>query len=272
MSRDRLLLGVFLGITFAISLVIEVAMLRAGGLEAAGALPVLGLMWTPGLVALGMRAAKLRGLPELGFRLPAKRWLLIGYLLPLAVALVSYGAAWATGLAPVRVPEAWAARIVPLTILVNATVGFAIGCVFALGEEIGWRGLMVPLLVRSGVRAPLVVSGIVWGAWHTPLILFGDYATSARPAVSAALFMVSVTGAAVSIGWVRVVSGSVWPAMVLHASHNAFFQSVFDRLTGESPTSRLAVGESGALPALVYAALAGWLIATGRVRTPARGG
>jgi membrane protease YdiL (CAAX protease family) len=95
---------------------------------------------------------------------------------------------------------------------------------------------MVPLLVRVRAPAPLVLSGIIWGLWHTPLILFGDYATSGHPAVSALLFMLAIAGAAVSFGWLRLASASVWPAMLIHASHNAWFQSVFDSLTAHSAT------------------------------------
>jgi len=104
------------------------------------------------------------------------------------------------------------------------------------------------------------------GLWHTPLILFGDYATSGHPAVSALLFMLAIAGAAVSFGWLRLASASVWPAMLIHASHNAWFQSVFDSLTAHSATSPYVVGESGVLPVVVYWGVAAWLLATGRVR------
>jgi len=235
LRRDRRHLLLFLGVTFTVSLAIEIAILRAGGLEAAGALPVLALMWTPGLVALAMRA-RLRDLPDAGFRLGRPRFLLTAYLLPVGVGALAYGAAWVTHLAPFRVPDAWAARGVPLNILLRVSVGVVVGSIFALGEEIGWRGLMVPLLVRVRAPAPLVLSGIIWGLWHTPLILFGDYATSGHPAVSALLFMLAIAGAAVSFGWLRLASASVWPAMLIHASHNAWFQSVFDSLTAHSAT------------------------------------
>jgi len=162
LRRDRRHLLLFLGVTFTVSLAIEIAILRAGGLEAAGALPVLALMWTPGLVALAMRA-RLRDLPDAGFRLGRPRFLLTAYLLPVGVGALAYGAAWVTHLAPFRVPDAWAARGVPLNILLRVSVGVVVGSIFALGEEIGWRGLMVPLLVRVRAPAPLVLSGIIWG-------------------------------------------------------------------------------------------------------------
>jgi hypothetical protein len=57
----------------------------------------------------------------------------------------------------------------------------------------------------------------------------------------------------------------------MHASHNAFFQSVFDRYTGTSVLGPFMVGESGILPAALYGVVALWLWRSGRLDEAVRG-
>ena len=46
----------------------------------------------------------------------------------------------------------------------------------ALGEEIGWRGFMYPQLkARFGRRKGWILGGVIWGAWHWPLIWLIGY-------------------------------------------------------------------------------------------------
>jgi hypothetical protein len=60
----------------------------------------------------------------------------------------------------------------------------------AAGEEIGWRGYMLTRLIDAGVPRPVLVSGVIWGLWHVPLILGGVYLAGPPPIVSALLWMV----------------------------------------------------------------------------------
>ena len=91
----------------------------------------------------------------------------------------------------------------------------------AAGEEIGWRGYMLPRLLRlTGIPAAVVVSGAAWGLWHAPVILLGyNYA---RPGMGGVLLMVIgciCVGAWFS--WLRIRGGSVWPAVFAHGALNA---------------------------------------------------
>jgi membrane protease YdiL (CAAX protease family) len=54
-------------------------------------------------------------------------------------------------------------------------VGVLTALIAAVGEEIGWRGLLVQQLVRIKpfVRTALL-SGLIWGIWHVPMIIGGD--------------------------------------------------------------------------------------------------
>lgn len=91
----------------------------------------------------------------------------------------------------------------------------------ALGEEIGWRGWLWPRLQQYGQLTKILVSGVIWGLWHAPLILLGYNYPLAKGAWGL-LFMCGmcvVVGA--FFGWLRTLSGNVWPSAIAHAIFNA---------------------------------------------------
>lgn len=105
--------------------------------------------------------------------------------------------------------------------LFNVALGSIINMFPALGEEIGWRGWLVSRLEPWGKTATVLVSGVVWGLWHAPLILLGyNY-----PGVPGWLGLLAMMGMTISFGalfaWLRLASGSVWPAALAHGSLNA---------------------------------------------------
>lgn len=98
--------------------------------------------------------------------------------------------------------------------------GALINSVFAFGEEIGWRGWLVPALRPLGVWPALLLSGVIWGLWHSPLILLGYNFN--RTDWTGVVFMVGGCVAwGMLFGWSRLRTGSVWPAVVGHGALNA---------------------------------------------------
>lgn len=160
---------------------------------------------------------------------------------------------------------------VPIGVLVaaqfvNVLVGALINAVPALGEELGWRGWLLPRLLPYGVGTALLVSGVVWGLWHAPLILLGyNY-----PFAPGWLGLVAMVGTTTVLGtifaWLRLRSDSVWPAALAHGSLNAAagFSVVF-AAAGVSIDSVNAtiLGWSGWLVPLLVIAV---LFATGQFR------
>jgi membrane protease YdiL (CAAX protease family) len=98
------------------------------------------------------------------------------------------------------------------------------GPVLALAEELGWRGYLQPRLAFLGERAAMLVVGLVWAAWHVPYIVLTPYyhADGSRWIVLP-LFTATVIAFSFLIGRLRMMSGSVWPAVVAHFAHNATF-------------------------------------------------
>ncbi|MEP7087957.1 MAG: CPBP family intramembrane glutamic endopeptidase, partial [Gemmatimonadota bacterium] len=139
------------------------------------------------------------------------------------------------------------------------TAGLAISAAFALGEELGWRGFLVPKLAEHFTFArTAIISGIIWASWHVPLIIFADYNGGTPTLYSIACFALMVVGISFPLAWLRIKSGSVWPAVLLHASHNLFIQGFFDTVTIDTGVTRYLLSEFGAVLATT-AAITGFL-------------
>jgi membrane protease YdiL (CAAX protease family) len=104
--------------------------------------------------------------------------------------------------------------------VLSVTLAAPLAAALTLGEEIGWRGWLLPRLMPLGTGPALLGSGIVWGLWHAPLILLGyNYgATPGAVALACMSAMCIVVGAV--LAWLRLRSGSVWPAALGHAALN----------------------------------------------------
>jgi uncharacterized protein len=149
---------------------------------------------------------------------------------------------------------------------VAVIVGGFINLIPALGEELGWRGWLLPKLLPLGTVPALIISGIIWGAWHAPLILLGyNY-----PGVPGWLGVVMMCGMCILVGgvfgWLRIASGTVWPAALAHGTFNAAagLSVVFSAADFPIDTTQATIlGWSGwIIPAILVIVL----IATGQFR------
>lgn len=248
---------VFLPLTVLLSAPAQVAVITTGQL-------VWGvpLMFAPGLAAMATRLLLREGFADVSFRIGGARgwrWIGLALLLPIVAVSAGYAIAWLTGLAEFfphaglgsRVglddPElpAWLrlAGAVALGVPLSSAVGLVLG---ALGEEVGWRGYLLPRLIDAGAPRPVLFSGVVWALWHTPLIVAGVYLAGSHRVLVIALFSVNAILFGYLLGWLRLGSGSVWPAAVGHAAWNAVVQGVFDKAT-TGAQAWLWVGEQGLL-------------------------
>lgn len=111
--------------------------------------------------------------------------------------------------------------------LLNLPIGIAITAIAATGEEIGWRGWLLPKLLLLGPGWALSVSGAIWGLWHAPAILLGLNYEQRNP-LGIIMMMIGCIGAGVLIGWLRLASGSLLPCVLAHAALNSFasYQSI----------------------------------------------
>ena len=132
--------------------------------------------------------------------------------------------------------------------LINVFVGAFINLIPALGEELGWRGWLLPKLMPLGTVPALVLSGVIWELWHSPLILLGYNYPAAQTWLGLTMMigMCIIVGAV--FGWLRLHSESVWPAALAHGAFNAAagFSLIF-AAAGESidTTQATILGWSG---------------------------
>jgi len=127
--------------------------------------------------------------------------------------------------------------------------GLLIGTLFALGEEIGWRGYMLPRLLGRGVVPAMLLVGFLHGVWHLPLMLTTDYYhNTGNPLLIVPLFLVTLTLAGVFFGFLRLWAGSVWAVAIAHAAANMAWEIITEMTQTKSALVLEYVGgESGVI-------------------------
>jgi membrane protease YdiL (CAAX protease family) len=260
-------LAVFLLLTVALSAIFYHLIISARTLGAAGGLYVIALMWCPGLAALVTTLAYAGDPRGLGWGWGDTRYQLWSIAIPALYSVAAYVVVWLTGLGGYYEPafareaasilgelglrDVSAGMAITLAVVVTLVVGLPVNCLAALGEEIGWRGFLVPALARRTTFAnTALLSGAIWAAWHYPLLLFADYNASTPAWYALMCFTVMVIGISFVYAWMRLRSGSLWTGMFLHASHNLVVQQILDPLTADTGVTRYVIGEFGAALAL----------------------
>ena len=91
------------------------------------------------------------------------------------------------------------------------------------GEEFGWRGYLLPKLQVFGEKKAILLTGMIWGVWHWPVILMGynygfDY--TGFPWFGLLLMVLFTTVVGIFFAWVTLKSKSVWAAVIGHGALN----------------------------------------------------
>ncbi|MGH3146681.1 MAG: CPBP family glutamic-type intramembrane protease [Rubrobacter sp.] len=155
---------------------------------------------------------KVLGLHRLGLNV---WWIAFGGTLLITVAASAL--VWATPLASFVVPDGGVISNL-IDFLLEVVI---LALTFALAEEIGIRGYLLPKLLPLGRRRALLLSGLVWATWHMPLILLTPVFPVGNKLISLPLFYGAIVAASFFYGYLRIYTGSVWPASIAHAVHNA---------------------------------------------------
>jgi membrane protease YdiL (CAAX protease family) len=224
--------AVFVILTFGIAAVVYLPLLAEGwgwiDLTLPRGMVILGVM-SPSIATLLIRLYDdgIDGVRSVFGGLTAWRfgrvWWGVALALPVAFALGLAGGVIALG--QDFSPE-------PIRIVSEAGVGFVLlillRLVTAAGEEIGWRGHLLPLLqARSSALNASLVIAVIWGVWHLPLLIGNGVEGSII-----ALRLVSTFGGAVMFTWLfNNTGGSVLAVTLLHAGNN-----LWGPLLATSPT------------------------------------
>jgi uncharacterized protein len=235
----------YLVLVFTFSSLPYFLMIHTGHIGAGNGLVVSLVMWCPAFAALATCGLFGIDLATLGWNWRPTRYVGWAYVIPILYALPVYIVTWtairgsfafSSFAAPLGTalgfPDWPRAAALLLAVPGYATVGVISSTARALGEEIGWRGFLLPRLVqRAGFTWGCLLSGCIWAVWHYPALLFADYNAGTRPAFALSCFTLMVIADSYILGWLRLKSGSLWTSAILHASHNLFIQAIFDRMT-----------------------------------------
>lgn len=295
-KRDLVLVAVFVALALALGWLVALPLWLGDGLDSRWfKFVAVGLMTTPTVAALVV-VFLLERRPRKAWRLglwpltPVRRTLAFGALgifVPIALVLAALPVGSLLGVYPADFVNFSAFRQVlneqtgtagaserPISVgaivaiqIASLPVAAIINVLPALGEEVGWRGWLLPKLLPWGTLPALLVSGVVWGLWHAPVILLG-YNYPDAPGwlgLTTMIGMCTVIGAV--FGWLRLRSGSVWPAALAHAAFNgaAGTYLLFARAGEHVDTTKATIlGWSGWIVPLLLIAV---LMVTGQLST-----
>ncbi|MGB7063010.1 MAG: CPBP family intramembrane glutamic endopeptidase [Candidatus Zixiibacteriota bacterium] len=102
-------------------------------------------------------------------------------------------------------------------------------------EEAAWRGYLAPKVysLRLNDFVGHLIVGLVWGAWHIPYYLFflnrailQDFTTLDLAAFIPVSIVVMISWAMV-YGEIRLLTDSIWPAVLMHTVEDAFLNQLF---------------------------------------------
>jgi membrane protease YdiL (CAAX protease family) len=204
---------------------------------------------------------KVLGLHRLGLSV---WWIAFG--LTLLITVAASAVVWATPLASFVVPEDG---------ILDSLLNFLIQVVllmltFSLAEEIGIRGYLLPKLISLGRTRALAISGLVFATWHMPLILLTPVFPVGNKWIALPLFYATVVAASFVYGYLRLYTGSVWPASLAHAVHNAAWGALGAFTVTSYPVlvNKYLVGDFGVLILVGAVIGAVWLNRTLMRRDP----
>ncbi|MEW6405283.1 MAG: CPBP family intramembrane glutamic endopeptidase [Chloroflexota bacterium] len=239
-------------------------------------------MWAPGIGAIATTVF-VEKQPFRSLRLNTlgpKRFYLVAWFLPplltiatLGITLLLRTGTFDPNLTLMREALAQAPTTVdlpPVELLVAIQLAFGlliapfINVLFALGEELGWRGFLLPKLMPLGQWQAILISGAIWGFWHAPTTLLHGYNFPQHPYLGVLVMTVGCILLGTIISWLYLNTRSPWVAALAHGAFNAspglvlyFLKPGFDAALGGS-----ALGLAGWIPMALFIA---WLVATKRL-------
>jgi len=157
------------------------------------------------------------------------------------------------------------AVLAAVQILQGILIAPIVNLIPVFGEEFGWRAYLLPKLVPLGERQAYLLTGLIWGVWHAPVILMGynygmDY--PGAPWAGALMFIWVSFVMGTFFGWLSLRGKSVWPAVIGHAVLNGTASAV-TLFTLEDVNPLVGPLMVGVIGSLGFTLIAGWIFLRG---------
>ena len=90
--------------------------------------------------------------------------------------------------------------------------------VFALFEEVGWRGYLAPKMYSLGINVYVAhaLVAVVWASWHLPYIRELSSYTTEGLATYIPRFYLGAFAFSIVYGEIRMITATFWPAVLMH--------------------------------------------------------
>ncbi|HEY2492473.1 MAG TPA: CPBP family intramembrane glutamic endopeptidase [Paenibacillus sp.] len=191
------------------------------------------------------------GLNKLG----VKGWK-FAFLIPIIPVVLGFGIVLLMGLSKMVIPESFQGiswKVFPLVIVILYVKAVIME---SMGEELGWRGYLLPRMLRLGEKKAMLLNGLIHGLWHFPIILnTTEYHAGENLWILLPFTLASTIFLGPVIGTLRLRTGSVWTASILHTSHNLFSLILTSLVVSNSPASKYIAGDMGLVIVIFYAVL-----------------
>lgn len=253
--------GLFVALAVAQTLAIALA------LPHAGIAPLIAIATPAIAVTLVITVATPRGERRAAWagigllRRPTGRGVLVAIVGPAAITALSFAAAAAVGVA--RFPNLNLAPGAVASGTLKVTGTLIIFTVVFIGEEMGWRGYLLPRLAElMPGRHAAVLTGACHAIFHLPLLLLTTtYQFAGNRLVVVPMVMLTLTLAGVWYGWLRAWTGSIWPVSLSHSAFNIFMETAGAAAVATSPAALAYVTtETGIVTLILVALVSAWLL------------
>jgi uncharacterized protein len=218
---------------------------------------------------------------QLNFTQNWRYYIFAGYLLPTGVLVFIIGAAVLFGISrpdfslhrslAVLLPKVNLSSLQMTTarkailLLQTLIVGIPTAAIVTWGEEFGWRSYLQIRIFAARPALAAVITGLIWGFWHYPLILLG-YEHYQNIAAGLLVFTVNTILLSIIFGWLRLKTGSIWSSSIAHGATNSFGASITLLLFAGGPNFIL-VAYLGILSWIPFGALCLWILLTKQLNT-----
>ena len=142
--------------------------------------------------------------------------------------------------------------------LVNGVIGSIFDIPMFLGEELGWRGFMIPrMMALLKPKMAFLAGGTIWALWHTVMIAEGlNYPNHFFPGIGMMILMTIPVG--IIIQYFYYKSKSIFVAALAHAALNKSAMSM-SFVIDKANYNTLLDGPTGIAGIILLYTVAAWL-------------